>query len=158
MGGGGSARPSSHIGSCHSVLGAQSSGLVAHCAVMSTQIRNHYLLRNLHSFESLNFGIYLFVYKRKCIADISHYRHYIGVGDGHHLHDVLHFFETAKIASLKIQKHRSKHRIVKQKVRCFKWYLRFQNPTVLGILKLNRQTRNFNKKEYLRRLEKLTWT
>ena len=105
-GGGVSARPGSHIGSCHSVLGAQSSGLVAHCAVMSTQIRNHYLLRNLHSFESLNFGIYLFVYKRKCIADISHYRHYIGVGDGRHLHDVLHFFETAKIASLKIQKHR----------------------------------------------------
>ena len=28
-------------------------------------------------------------------------------------------------------------------MRCFKWCLRFQNPTVLGILKLNKQTRSF---------------
>ena len=40
----------------------------------------------------------------------------------HCLHDVLQFFETSlKIASFKIEKHRWKHRIVKQKVRCFKW-------------------------------------
>ena len=48
----------------------------------------------------------------------------------HRLHHVLQFFETSlKISLLKIEKHRSKHCIVKQTVRCFKWCLRFQNPT-----------------------------
>ena len=45
---------------------------------------------------------------------------HLGVCDAscemHRLHNVLQFFET----SLKIEIHRSKHRIVKQKVRCFK--------------------------------------
>ena len=38
------------------------------------------------------------------------------------------------------EKHCTKHRIVKQKVRYFKWCVLFQNRTVLGILKLNKQT------------------
>ena len=37
---------------------------------------------------------------------------------------------------LKIEKHCLKHRIVKQKVRCFKWCFRFQNPKVLHLIKL----------------------
>ena len=45
----------------------------------------------------------------------------------HRLHYVLQFFETSlKNASLKIEIHCSKHCIVKQKVRCFKWCLRFE--------------------------------
>ena len=31
--------------------------------------------------------------------------------------------------------------------------MRFQNPTVLGILKLNRQTRSFNKKENIENIK-----
>ena len=78
----------------------------------------------------------------------------IGVCDAssemHRLHDVLQFFGTSlKIASLKIEIHRSKHCIVKQKMRYFLWCLRFQNGpnTVLGILVINKQTWFFNKKK-----------
>jgi len=59
------------------------------------------------------------------------------------------FLHFVSVASLKIEIHRSKHRIVKQKVRCFKWCLRFQNPTVLGTLKLYKQTRSFKHHELL---------
>ena len=68
----------------------------------------------------------------------------------HCLHDVLQFFETSlKNCIDKNWKYCSKHCIVKQKMRCFKWCLRFQNPTVLGTLKLNKQTRSFKHHELL---------